>query len=76
LQCFLNGDKCSERIPSDQAEQAKSDVANYQRFKHLADQFIDITDQITRLESGSAESKKNSKPRRSGKSNSPKQQPS
>lgn len=28
LQCYLKGCKCSQRIPAEQAEQVKSDVAN------------------------------------------------
>lgn len=70
LQCYLKGAKCSERIPADQAQQAKTDVANYQRFQELADQFIQITDQITRLESGQTDAKKNSTRRRSPKNSS------
>jgi transposase len=76
LQCFLKGTKCSERIQPDHAEQIRNEVANYQRFKDLADQFVEVTDRITRLESGSAESKKNSRHRKSAKSNLPSQPPS
>lgn len=70
LQCYLKGCKCSERIPVDQAQQTKSDVANYQRFQELADQFVQITDQITRLENGHTHAKKNSRRRRLPKNNS------
>lgn len=67
LQCYLKGSKCSERVSAEKAEQARSDVANYQRFQELADQFVQITDQITRLESGQTYAKKNSSRRRSPK---------
>ncbi len=70
LQCYLKGSKCSERIPVDQAQQAQTDVANYQRFQELAEQFIQITDQITRLESNQVDSKKNSRRRRLPKNSS------
>ena len=70
LQCYLKGSKCSERIPADQADQAKADVANYQRFQELADQFVQLTDQITRLENGQTDVKKNSRRRRLPKNNS------
>jgi transposase len=72
LQCYLRGSKCSERIPADQAEKAKAEVANYQRFQELAAQFVEITDQITRLENGQTDAKKNSSRRRSPKNNSEK----
>jgi hypothetical protein len=65
LQCYLKGCKCSERIPTDQAQQVKSDVANYQRFQALAEQFVHITEQITRLENGHTDAKKNSSRRKS-----------
>jgi len=70
LQCYLKGSKCSERIPASQAQQAKTDVANYQRFQELADQFIEITDQITRLDSNQGDAKKNSRRQRLSKSSS------
>lgn len=76
LQCYLKGSKCSERIPADEAQQAKTDVANYQRFQELAEQFVQITDQITRLENGHIDAKKNSRRRRLPKNSSPSPGPS
>lgn len=76
LQCYLKGCKCSERISADQAEQTKMDVANYQRFQELAEQFVQVTDQMTQMESGPTRSKKNSKRRRLPKSSSQKHGPS
>lgn len=76
LQCYLKGAKCSERIPADQAQQAKTAVANYQRFQQLAEQFVQITDQITRWEEGPSDAKKNSKPRRSSKNSLENREPS
>ena len=70
LQCFLQGTKCSERIASDQAAQTKIDVAHYQRFQELAKQFIEVTDQLTRLADGSTPAKKNSRRRRSPRNSS------
>lgn len=70
LQCYLKGCKCSERIPAEQAERVKSDVANYQLFQELADPFVKITDQITQLENGQSDAKKNSNHRKSQKNNS------
>lgn len=65
LQCYLKGCKCSERVPGERAQQVKADVANYQRFQELAEQFVRITDQITRWENDQPDAKKNSSPRRS-----------
>ena len=76
LQCSLQGCKCSERIPADQAEQVSSDVANYHLFQELAEQFVKITDQITRLENGQPDAKKNSRHRKSTKINSQNHVPS
>lgn len=76
LQCYLKGCKCSERIPADHAEQIRSDVANYQLFQELAEQFVKITDQITRWENGQTDAKKNSSHRRSAKNNSENPEPS
>lgn len=76
LQCYLKGCKCSERIPAEQAEQVKSEVTNYHRFQELAEQFLQITDQITRWESGLSDAKKNSSHRRSPKNNSESHAPS
>lgn len=72
LQCYLKGCKCSERIPADQAEQTKLDVANYQRFQELAEEFVQVTDRITQVESGHTHAKKNSSRRRLPKSSSEK----
>lgn len=76
LQCYLKGCKCSERIPADHSEQVKSDVANYHLFQELAEQFVMITDQITRLENGQPDAKKNSRHRKSAKNNSRNHAPS
>ena len=70
LQCFFKGKKCSERIPAQQAPQVQQQVNNYQRFQQLADEFVTLTDQITQLESGTSESKKNSNHRKSPPSSS------
>lgn len=75
LQGYVQGQKFSERIPAQQAQQIEPLVANYKRFEELAEEFITVTDQITRLGQGAPEAKKNSK-RRSGRSASEKPAPS
>jgi hypothetical protein len=76
LQGFFHGKKFSERIASDQAAQVEQDVANYRRFQTLAEEYVTVSDQITRLPEQPQESKKNSSPRRSPRSSSKKRPPS
>jgi hypothetical protein len=75
LQGYVQGQKFSQRVPAQEAQQLEPLVANYKRFEELADEFITVTDQITRLSQGRPEVKKNSKPK-SGKSASGKPTPS
>lgn len=76
LQGFLRGKKFSERIPQDQAAQVEQDVDNYRRFQALAEEYVTVSDQITRLQDRSQDSKKNSSRRRSPPNNSRKPPPS
>jgi hypothetical protein len=75
LQGYVQGEKFSERVPADQAPQIEPLVANYRRFEELAEEFVTVTDQITRLSQGAPESKKNSR-RRSAKNAGGKPMPS
>jgi hypothetical protein len=65
LQGFFHGKKFSERVPSDQAAQLQQDVENYRRFQALAEEFVTLSDQITRQQDQPADLKKNWSPRRS-----------
>lgn len=76
LQGFFHGKKFSQRIPQDQAAQVEQDVENYRRFQTLAEDYVTLSDQITRLPEQPQESKKNSRPRRSSKNSSKKPPPS
>lgn len=49
LQGYVQGRKFSERVPADQARQLEALVANYKRFQQLAEEFVTVTDQMTRL---------------------------
>jgi len=60
LQGYFHGRKFAERIPAEQALQVEQDVANYRRFQQLAEQFVSLTEQLTRLEDQAKDSKKNS----------------
>lgn len=65
LQGFFHGEKFSERVPPDQAAQVQRDVDNYRRFQTLAEEFVTLSDQITRRQEPPADSKKNFSPRKS-----------
>jgi hypothetical protein len=73
LQGYLQGQKFSHRIPSDQATGVQAQVANYKRFQELADEFVSVTEQLTVAEEPAV--KKNSG-RRLAKSDSGKPPPS
>ena len=75
LQGYIQGQKFSERVPAEQAPQIEPLVANYQRFEQLAEEFVTVTDQITRLSQDAPEAKKNSRPK-SGKNAGGKPTPS
>lgn len=60
LQGYLLGEKFSERVPAEQAPQIEEDIANYKRFQNLAEEFVTVTDLITRESEQAAEPKKNS----------------
>lgn len=76
LQGFFRGKKFSERVPQDQAAQVRQDVDNYRRFQTLAEDYVTVSDQITRLQDQSPDSKKNFSPRRSPPPSSRKPPPS
>jgi len=75
LQGYIQGQKFSERVSADQASQIEPLVANYKRFEKLAEEFVSVTDQLTRLSQSAPEAKKNSR-RRSARSGSVKPTPS
>ena len=76
LQGFCRGQKFSERVPPDQAAQVQQDVGNYRRFQALAEDYVTVSDQITRLQDQRQDSKKNSSPKRSPPPSSRKPRPS
>lgn len=76
LQGFFHGKKFSERIPAAQASKVQGQVDNYRRFQTLAEEYVTLSDEITRLESPDSGSKKNSSPRNSPASSSRKPKPS
>ena len=76
LQGYFQGQKFNERIPAHQASQVQEQVDNYRRFQTLAEECVTLSDQITRLESEGADSKKNSSRRKSPPNASRKPQPS
>ena len=63
LQGFFHGKKFSQRIATEDAPKIQEQVDNYRRFQSLAEEYVSLTDEITRLESEDSDSKKNSSPR-------------
>ena len=76
LQGFFHGKKFSQRIPAEQAPQVQEQVDNYRRFQTLAEEYVTLSDEITRLESQDSGGKKNSNRRSSPTSSSRKPKPS
>ena len=76
LQGFFHGQKFSERIPPDQARQVQQDVDHYRRFQALAEDYVTVTDQLTRAQEADPEAKKNFSPRRLPRRSSGKPPPS
>jgi hypothetical protein len=76
LQGYIQGQKFSERVPADQAPQIEPLVANYKRFEQLAEEFVQVTDQLTRLSQVAPEAKKKNSGRKSARSGSAKPTPS
>jgi hypothetical protein len=64
LQGFFHGKKFAQRVRPDQATQVQQDVDNYRRFQTLAEEFVTLSDQLTRLQDQTPDSKKNSRRRR------------
>ncbi len=65
LQGFFQGKKFSQRVPAAEAPQIQAQVDNYRRFQALAEEYVTLSDELTRLEAGGADSKKNSSRKRS-----------
>lgn len=64
LQSFFHGQKTSQRIPPEQAAQVQAEVDNYRRFQALAEEFVTVSDQLTRLPAAPAAEKKTPAPGR------------
>ena len=65
LQCFYQGGKCSERIPASEAPAVQRQVDNFRLFQKLADDFVNLSEQLTQLERAAPGSKTNFKARNS-----------
>ena len=76
LQGFFHGKKFSRRIPREQAGQVGKDVENYRAFQSLAEEYVTLSDQVTRLRDQPHDSKKNSSRRKSPTNSSRKPPPS
>ena len=70
LQGFFHGKKFSERVPAEQAPQVQEQVDNYRRFQTLAEEYVTLSDEITRREAPAADRKKKDSSRRNSPTNS------
>ena len=61
----------TERIPAARVPLVQQDIANHVRFEALADRYAQATEELTRLQDGDRESKKNAKPSRTINSKRP-----
>ena len=59
LQGYLQGQKFSQRVPAEQAATVERQVANYQRFQALAEEFVTVTEQLTLAEEPAVKKKPN-----------------
>ena len=59
LQGFFRGQKFSERIPPEEVPQVQQDVDRYRRFQALAEDYVTVTDQLTRAQEAQPDTKKN-----------------
>ena len=62
LQGSVDGKKFSERIPQDQAPQVQQDVDHYRRFQELTQEYVTVTDHLTRAQDAHPDSKINCRP--------------
>jgi hypothetical protein len=70
LQGYLQGQKFSQRVPAERAPRVESQVANYQRFQALAEEFVTVTEQLTLAEEPALKKRKRNSGRKSARSGS------
>jgi hypothetical protein len=58
LQRWFQGKNLCERINADQLEPVRQGVEGYKRFRQLADEFVDVSEQITQQTGGLSAVKK------------------
>jgi hypothetical protein len=66
----MNGKHCSQRVPAKEILPVRGAIEGRERFEKLAQEFIEITERLTRERDGDPEAKKNgtkSATRNSGK---------
>lgn len=59
LQRWFQGKNLCERIPAEQVEPVRQSVRGFKRFQELADEFVDVSEQITQQTGGLWAVKKN-----------------
>jgi hypothetical protein len=64
LQRWFRGKNLCERVSAEQLEPVRQGVEGYKRFRQLADEFVDVSEQITLQTGGLPAIKKNAAGRR------------
>ena len=59
LQQWMNGKHCSQRVPAKEILPVRGAIEGRERFEKLAQEFIEITERLTRERDGDPEAKKN-----------------
>jgi hypothetical protein len=57
-QCWEDGQNRSRRVPAEQAEQLREAVEGYHQFRQLADEYVELTIQMTRQQAQGSQGKK------------------
>ena len=47
LQCWIGGKNHTERLPAHRVDQIRKDVANYELFKKMCEEFVVISEKLT-----------------------------
>ena len=74
LQQWMNGKHCSQRVPAQDVPPVRSAIEGRERFEKLADEFVEITEALTRQADETPGAKKNAT--KSGRRSSRKPKPS
>jgi hypothetical protein len=61
-QCYEKGRNVSRYVPAEQVEELQADIADYQRFQHLVQQYVELLVERTRVQRQAGSKKKSPRP--------------